>query len=389
MFAKGLGGIEQAFVDYTQALLIQGYEVVCVVNKGAKILDKLERVIASEKELAYRAKQSHEIKTHNNSEIATPIQVKANALLSSTGNDENNNFKIIEISQLGKWDLWAKWKLNKLLAEIKPGAVIAHGNRPSSLFRFACKKNKIPLISVAHNYKIKPLLRSDYIFSITDDLKNYIGGSRFPLNKVFVIPNMLKFSRQSSVVDCQFSSVPTIGVMARFVKKKGVDVFLKACGALKDKGYKFNAVIGGTGEEQFALQELRDNLKLNDIVKFTGWVKDKNEFYNSIDIFCLPSHHEPFGIVILEAFFHKKPIVTTDSEGPSEICENRKDCIMVERGHAGKLAIALSELLDSPTLMNSIAEEGYKKLNNKYTLEKVAVELNKAVEVVIGLDEAE
>ncbi|MDX1950370.1 MAG: glycosyltransferase family 4 protein [Rickettsiales bacterium] len=362
MFAKGLGGIEQAFVDYTQALLLQGYDVICVVSKGAKIIKELQDFRISE--------------------------LQKN--LSEVPKFQNSGVQIIEISQLGKWDFIAKIKLYNLIKKEKPIAVIAHGNRPTSLLRWACTKTKTILVSVAHNYKIKPLLSADYIFSITQNLKNYIGGSRFPLNKIFVIPNMLKVDGSWLMVDRknhQLSTInhkPTIGVMARFVKKKGVDIFLRACGALKDKGYKFNAIIGGIGEEQFALQAIRDELKLNDYVKFIGWVKDKEEFYNSIDIFCLPSLHEPFGIVILEAFSYKKPIVTTNSEGPEEICENEIDCIMVEKNHSGKLAEALAKLLDDKELANKIAENGYNKLIANYSLEKVSIELDKALKVVIG-----
>ncbi len=344
MFAKSLGGIEQAFVDYTEGLLLQNNEVVCVIRKHAKILTELRKL-------------------------------------------ENSKLEIIEIQQLGKWDLIAKLKVNNLVRKIKPDAVIAHGNRPSSLFRLSAKYNKVPLISVAHNYKIKPLLKSDHIFSITSDLKNFISSQGFKKEKIIVIPNLLKLrvsNKENSQGLTPKSQIPTIGVMARFVKKKGVDVFLRACGALKDKGYKFNAVIGGTGEEQFTLQTLRDELKLNDIVKFTGWVKDKNEFYDSINIFCLPSHHEPFGIVILEAMSHKIPIITTDSEGPLEICENEKDCLMVEKGHAGKLAIALADLIDNPEKAQSLAENAYNKLINNYTLEKISERLNNAVQTVIG-----
>ncbi len=351
MFAKGLGGIEQAFVDYTQALLLQGYEVICVVSKGAKIVSELQNL-------------------------------------------GNSRVQVIQITQLGKWDFLAKLKLYNILKNEKPKAVIAHGNRPTSLFRWACTKNKIKLIAVAHNYKIKPLLMADYIFSITQNLKNYIGGSRFPLNRIFVIPNMLKIGigdwglgiRKNKFNYQPLSphpQAPTIGVMVRFVKKKGVDVFLKACGALKDKGYKFNAIIGGTGEEQFALQALRDELKLNDYVKFIGWVKDKQEFYNSIDIFCLPSLHEPFGIVILEAFSYKKPIITTNSEGPEETCEDGIDCLMIEKNHAGKLAESLAKLIDNQNLAENLAENGYKKLIENYSLEKISVKLNNSLENIL------
>ena len=58
---------------------------------------------------------------------------------------------------------------------------------------------------------------------------------------------------------------------------------------------------------------------------FPGWVDDKPAFFAGIDVFCLPSHHEPFGIVLIEAMAQAMPIVATDSEGPSEILRDGID----------------------------------------------------------------
>ena len=40
MIARGLGGIEQAFLDYNNALLSQGFDVLAITDKRAQINEK-------------------------------------------------------------------------------------------------------------------------------------------------------------------------------------------------------------------------------------------------------------------------------------------------------------------------------------------------------------
>lgn len=340
MFAKGLGGIEQAFLDYTRALVLAKHEVVCVIQPKAKIESDLLQL---------------------QKDFPATITIK-------------------RIPNLGWWDISTMLCLECVVRKTTADIVIAHGNRPTSLFKLGCRKNGVKLVSVAHNYKVKPLLKADYILSITNDLKDFIVSKGFDESKIHIIPNMITISKEDRKNKFQgFAEPPTIGVIARFVKKKGVDVFLMACSALKSQGLDFNVIIAGGGEEASNLQASRDEYSLTDRVRFIGWVKDKNEFYNNIDIFCLPSHHEPFGIVLLEAMVKSKPIVSTESEGPLEILEDRKDGLLVEVGHAGKMAIALKEVLEDKKLARKIANAGHKKVLEKYAIEEVSKLLSKTL----------
>jgi glycosyltransferase involved in cell wall biosynthesis len=335
MFSKNLGGIEQAFLDYTECLVMTKNEVICVIQPQAKIKTKL-------------------------------VNLK----------DKFENIKIVEIANRGKWDFFAKKKISNLIKNNKPDFVICHGNRPASLFYSSCLKNKVKLIAVAHNYNLKAILKADYLFSITEDIKK-IASKHFDKNKIFVIPNLTRISAEPEFKP--LPKVPTIGVLARMVEKKGIDYFIQACGFLRDKGIEFNAIIGGDGDLRNNYQTLRDNLKLNDKVKFIGWVKDKNKFYNDIDIFCLPSLSEPFGIVLLEAMSKKKPIVATNIEGPAEILEDGKDAVLVEK----ELAIALCEGLEKILLgkvdCKNLTDTAYKKLQQKYDLNVVAQTLQNTI----------
>ena len=55
---------------------------------------------------------------------------------------------------------------------------------------------------------------------------------------------------------------------------------------------------------------------------FYGMDRDKENFYRSIDIFCLPSRSESFSITLVEAMAHGCPVVASRCDGPSEIVEH-------------------------------------------------------------------
>lgn len=85
-------------------------------------------------------------------------------------------------------------------------------------------------------------------------------------------------------------------------------------------------IIGGDGPEMANLKFQSEDLRLGDRVKFIGWIKDVKSFLKRIDIFVLPSLDEPFGIAVLEERAMGKTIVSTKSQGPKEILNNKK-CI--------------------------------------------------------------
>ncbi len=341
MFGKKLGGIEQAFLNYAESLAIKGHEVICLVHPKAKIIPKLQELIKE-----YPQKISCE-----------------------------------KITNISKWDIFAKQRLNNLVAKEKPGAIIAHGSRAAILLRFAASNNKIPLIATVNNYWLDNIIDADYLFSISQDIINSLAG-KFDERKIFKVPNSIRLIDEPAFR--VRNNKPVIGVMARMVEKKGVNVFIKALSILDKRGIDFSAVIGGEGELLDKMQQLRDELKLNDKVRFTGWVKDKDKFYHDIDIFCLPSLSEPFGIVLLEAMQARRPIVSTNIEGPAEILHNNIDALMVDKANPEQMADALEDLIKNEGKAKSLTDAAYKNLKDNFGIGAIAEIINANLEKIIA-----
>ena len=334
MFSKGGGGIEKAFVDYCEGLRDLGHQIIAITAPAAMINSELTEL----------------------------------------------NIETKSISNLGEWDIFAVNRLRKLLLELKIDVVIAHANRAFGLSRKAIK-GKIPLVGVVQNYSTTRYDAGDAVFTTTHDLINTLILQGIDKDKVFHIPNMVKCSELPH--RGQRNTPPIIGTMGRFVAKKGFDVYIDALKILKERGLEFKAVLGGNGEEESALRKRAKSAGLSEQLSFLGWIENRKEFYTGIDIFCLPSLHEPFGIVLLEAFTFGASVVATDSEGPRDIITPNYDALIVKKGNAEQLANALEILIKNPATCDKLAANAFAKTRTIYAQEVVCRRIEVALNSIL------
>lgn len=351
MFSRGLGGIEQAWADYGAMLASQGFDVVNVAHRRAVM----------------------------------PPQP---------------NVKDIRLSPIANWDIVAVLRLRRLLRSIRPQAVVCHGNRSLNLLAAArCHR----LIFVAHNYHLQHVRKAHDVFAITEDLRQTAIAHGVPAARVRVIPNSIDASR----IPCSLSAMAgvggsadgleapagaarrepaplVIGALGRMVAKKGFAEFIAALALLRDRSASFRAVIGGEGEEAPALVAMARRLGLDDRISFPGWISDKAAFYRSIDIFCLPSLHEPFGIVALEAMAAGLPIVSTATEGPREFLGHDVTALLAPPSDPVELAGRLQALLADAGLRQRLAQAARHQVETRFDRARVAERLGHAVREVIG-----
>ncbi|NBX04481.1 MAG: glycosyltransferase, partial [Alphaproteobacteria bacterium] len=306
MFSRGSGGIEQAFVDYCDGLRSRGHRITAIISPEAQVLPQLEKL----------------------------------------------GVAIVPLANRGLWDIFARRRLRKLIKVLAPDVAIGHGMRAYALGRSATRR-RCPMVGVTHNYSVRRLKSADAVFAITGDLKKRVLARGVRRERVFSIPNMVHCGELPARPARR--NPPVIGSMGRFVPKKGFDVFIDALALLKQRGVEFKAVLGGTGIEEANLRKRSADAGLDGALTFVGWVENKADFFDSLDIFCLPSLHEPFGIVLLEAFAHGVPVISSDSEGPRDIISPDVDALLVQRGDAAALADAIEKLFKFQEGANALA----------------------------------
>jgi glycosyltransferase involved in cell wall biosynthesis len=330
MLSKNLGGIEQSFLDYNQALLNHRYQVITITMKNAKIIPQLQ-----------------------------------------------HNVTNYTIENLGQWDIFSAWKIRALFKKYKPSIIITHGNRAVSLTKIFIPIKKI--LSVLHNNKINTIKKCINIIIVNKQLKQLIKGQNKSQNITY-IPNMITIpSSNDKPYSKEVNKTLTIGSLGRLIYDKAIEDFIMALSSLHQQGISFEVKIAGDGPEKSRLIQLVNHLQLENYVEFLGWVNNKDTFFNQIDIFCLPSRRESFGIVLLEALARHIPIACTNCDGPQEILTDDLNALITPIADHSMLANSLKKLISSPSLREKLSTNGYDLVRTKYSTISVSIKLDKLI----------
>jgi glycosyltransferase involved in cell wall biosynthesis len=208
----------------------------------------------------------------------------------------------------------------------------------------------------------------DRIISLTKNEAKALTSLGARKNSVITIPHGVdsahlrkagkeRFLRQHYVGDKK-----VVLYLGRVNRTKGIhvliDAFSKIRAARKDAVLFIVGPCTSPEEESFQqalIQECR-NLGIEDSKIFLGHVteEEKIEAYEACDVFVLPSLYEPYGLVLLEAAAHGKPIISTFTDGPLGIFQNGIDGLLVEPNNSRQLASKLQELLSDSALRKKI-----------------------------------
>lgn len=172
--------------------------------------------------------------------------------------------------------------------------------------------------------------------------------------------------------------------VARLIEQKGLTVLLRACDRLRRAGVEFRCEIVGDAEEPLytnyfiALKRLHRRLGLEDSVVFLGPMPfaDVLARYADAGIFVLPSLIAADGSrdvtpnALIEAMAMKLPVVSTRVAGIPEIVDAGVNGLLVEPGDEPALARALQTLIEQPDLRRRLGEEGRRKVEEKFDIER-------------------
>jgi len=160
------------------------------------------------------------------------------------------------------------------------------------------------------------------------------------------------------------------------VEKKGVEYLIKAYSEVEKKLNNVFLLIGGAGLRYDPLLKLAKKLKLKNY-KFIGKVSLDNQkkFYNSTDLFILPSiidskgETETLGVVLLEALACEKPVVASNVGGIADIVT--KGCgILVKQKNPDELAKSIIKLINNEAHMKKMGRLGRKRILEAFSSDK-------------------
>lgn len=247
--------------------------------------------------------------------------------------------------------------------------------------REAHKKN-IPIIVTPHlffhteRYKLLKRLykrlflpnvisKIDVLIVFTEVEKQFwIEQFSFPEHKIVVIPHYITAIQAENE---QYSGKPYIFYLGRADKYKEVDLLIKAFFRAKIRDYNLVLTVykSDLGEDSRQIVDEYPSIKLLGHIS----EQDKYSYLSNCEAVVLPTRFEAFGITLLEAFAHKKPILCSDIAVLREIHD--ENGVIFFENSVDSLSEALTQFSELSLNQKSVMGEVNFRNLEKYRFDRV------------------
>lgn len=190
------------------------------------------------------------------------------------------------------------------------------------------------------------------------------------LQNICVIPDPLSF------IPMQLSSLTEKRVIAvgRYVYQKGFDLLLQAWAKIEKQFPDWEIAIFGEGNSEPYKQQMEELGVDSSRCHLNGPTADIQKEYINSSIFAFSSRFEGFGMVLVEAMACGLPVVSFACPcGPKDIIKDGEDGMLVENGNVEAFATSLSQLMQNPSLCQSMSKAGKKNVRRFY-MNQIAIQ---------------
>ncbi|BAZ32902.1 group 1 glycosyl transferase [Cylindrospermum sp. NIES-4074] len=173
--------------------------------------------------------------------------------------------------------------------------------------------------------------------------------------------------------------------LGRMTYEKGINVLLNAAPKiLAEMGGAVKFVIIGGGNTDHLKRQAWD-LGIWHKCYFTGFLSDAylDRFQTIADCAVFPSLYEPFGIVALESFASRVPVVVSDTGGFPEVVQHTKTGIVTWVNNPDSLAWGILEVLKNPGYRQWLIDNAYEDLERRFSWPKLAQQTEEVYQRVV------
>lgn len=126
-------------------------------------------------------------------------------------------------------------------------------------------------------------------------------------------------------------------------------------------------VIGGGNTDSLQYRSAELGIQANCL--FTGFMPDLelDQFQTIANCAVFPSLYEPFGIVALESFAAKVPVVVSDTGGMPEVVQHGKTGIVTRVNNPDSIAWGILEILRNPDYAQMLVKNAYEDLELRFS----------------------
>jgi glycosyltransferase involved in cell wall biosynthesis len=172
-----------------------------------------------------------------------------------------------------------------------------------------------------------------------------------------------------------FAEGRIVGVIGRVeFGQKRQDFLIRAVARHRDALAGYGFVIVGDGPDLLAAKYLAEKLEVSDRIRFIAWQKEPFALYPALDALLIPSRYEGVPLVMLEAMFHRIPVLASAVDGMADFLP--PECLF-RSGNAADMVekLIVLPMQVTPELLGRLANLITSRLNSKMFADRFAQEI--------------
>lgn len=234
---------------------------------------------------------------------------------------------------------------------------------------------KVRLYNVIDRFVLK---RITPVVTVSRVTKEFLVSRGLAAGAVVVIPNAVDSERIRKRAPRQRGSDSPLNLVAagRFSREKGLDLLLEAIAVVRADCPAFVLHLYGQGPEETRLRKMVNDLKLQERVRFGGFVDDILPVFETMDFLVLPSRSEGMPVIVLEAWSRALGVLAAGVGGIPEMITDGVSGLLVAPDDVEALAEKLRWVLHHPSEMERLGATGQELVREKYTFAAQAPRLD-------------
>lgn len=202
-----------------------------------------------------------------------------------------------------------------------------------------------------------------------------------------VDPNDQPRKRLPAEVRAEFgvdAATPVVGTFAHLSVKKGYCELVRAAELVLNHVPNAQFWCFGEGPLRSELAQQIEAAGIADRVRLLGFRRDVPDLMQAVDVMCLPSHREPFGLVYVEAALAEKPVIACEAGGAPEIIEDGETGLLVRPQNVPDLTQAILALLDNRGHAAKMGRRARELALERFTWPRYLARLREVYDHVLG-----
>lgn len=197
--------------------------------------------------------------------------------------------------------------------------------------------------------------RDSVLLYVGSNLERYARNARYARS---VVASLLEESQLAQRHKTRLHKPVRLLWAGQLRPVKGLLYLLAAVQSLVVQGYGLHLTIVGDGEQREELCRYLREHNMESVVEMTGYIAPDAEltaYFESADIFVLPSLSEGVPKVLLEAMGHALPVAASDVGGVKDLVRDGENGILFSPADPSAIADAIKRLIEDGKLRRQIS----------------------------------